>query len=65
MKLVIGLHHHRHGVDVHALDISDFPHFDEGDFEDYLGGEFERDREEWLELVSVDKVKKVEKVHIG
>jgi len=61
MNLVVGLHHHRHGVDIHVFDVSDFPYFDEGDFEDYLGEEFERDREEWLELQSIEEVKKLRK----
>lgn len=67
MKLVIGLHHHKHGVDVHAFDTEDFEgEFGESDFVDYLEKEdevVEGEYGEWVEVIGInsENIKKVKK----
>lgn len=50
MKIMVAIHHHRHGIDPYLYDIPDGLELTEEHVIDLLGEEFEKDREEWVEL---------------
>ena len=65
MNLVIGLHHHKHGVDIHAFDVESPLSYSEGDFIDFLNEndeDFDQERD-WVEIMEIEEgdIKKVKK----
>lgn len=50
LRLFIALHHHRHGMDVHLYHVPPGIAFTADDVIERLGEEFEKDRDERIEL---------------
>jgi len=54
-RLVMGQHHHRHGTSTYLFIVAAGASFGEQEFEDHLQEAFEPEREEVLELMSMDE----------